>query len=105
MKKIILSYIVFTLLCLVSCGQKEKGSSDLYNYNSTSFCNNDTIAVEENSNVEDKEMETTLPSSSSSNHNDNDDDNMRHFDPVSEDDMDDNGMSRFMEANDDEGWY
>ena len=32
------------------------------------------------------------------------DDNMRHFDPASEDDMDDNGMSRFMDNNDDEGW-
>lgn len=32
------------------------------------------------------------------------DDNMRHFDPSMEDDMDDNGMSRYMEANDDEAW-
>ena len=31
-------------------------------------------------------------------------DGMRHFDPASEDDMDDNGMSRYMESNDDEGW-
>jgi hypothetical protein len=31
-------------------------------------------------------------------------DNMRGFDPVSEDDMDDNGMSRYMENNDEEGW-
>ena len=31
-------------------------------------------------------------------------DGMRHFDPASEDDMDDNGMSRFMDSNDDEGW-
>ena len=31
-------------------------------------------------------------------------DNMRGFDPASEDDMDDNGMSRYMENNDDEGW-
>jgi len=31
-------------------------------------------------------------------------DNMRGFDPVSEDDMDDNGMSRYMENDDDEGW-
>lgn len=31
-------------------------------------------------------------------------DNMRGFDPASEDDMDDNGMTRYMEANDDEGW-
>jgi len=26
------------------------------------------------------------------------------FDPASEDDMDDNGMSRYMENNDEEGW-
>lgn len=31
-------------------------------------------------------------------------DNMRGFDPASEDDMNDNGMSRYMENNDDEGW-
>ena len=29
---------------------------------------------------------------------------MRGFDPASEDDMDDNGMSRYMESYDDEGW-
>ena len=39
-------------------------------------------------------------SSSSMRHSDN----MRGFDPASEDDMDDNGMSRYMENNDDEGW-
>ena len=33
-----------------------------------------------------------------------DDDNMRGFDPASEDDMDDNGMSRYMENYDEEGW-
>ena len=31
-------------------------------------------------------------------------DNMRGFDPASEDDRDDNGMSRYMENNDEEGW-
>ena len=31
-------------------------------------------------------------------------DNMRGFDPASEDDMDDNGMSRYFENNDKEGW-
>lgn len=30
--------------------------------------------------------------------------NMRGFDPASEDDMKDNGMSRYMENTDDEGW-
>lgn len=32
-------------------------------------------------------------------------DNMRGFDPASEDDREDNGMSRYMENNDEEGWY
>ena len=41
---------------------------------------------------------------SSSREDDDDYDNMRGFDPASEDDMDDNGMSRYMENNDDEGW-
>lgn len=31
-------------------------------------------------------------------------DNMRGFDPASEDDMDDNGMQRYFDANDDEAW-
>ena len=31
-------------------------------------------------------------------------DNMRGFDPASEDDMEDNGMSRYIENNDEEGW-
>jgi len=31
-------------------------------------------------------------------------DNMRGFDPASEDDMDDNGMSRYMENDDEEGY-
>lgn len=31
-------------------------------------------------------------------------DNMRGFDPACEDDMDDNGMSRYIKNNDDEGW-
>jgi len=29
---------------------------------------------------------------------------MCHFDPASEDDMDDSGMSRYMDSNDEEGW-
>ena len=43
-------------------------------------------------------------SSSSYRHREKESDNMRGFDPASEDDMDDNGMSRYMENNDEEGW-
>ena len=48
---------------------------------------------------------TVSPSSSSSSRRSYEgSDNMRGFDPASEDDMDDNGMSRYMENTDDEGW-
>lgn len=51
------------------------------------------------------EQVKTLPAKSYSSSRANDNyDNMRGFDPASEDDMDDNGMSRYMENNDEEGW-
>ena len=37
-------------------------------------------------------------------HKEKEPDNMRGFDPASEDDMRDNGMTRYMEVNDEEGW-
>ena len=46
----------------------------------------------------------TVPASSSSSSRATKQDNMRGFDPASEDDMDDNGMSRYFDNNDDEGW-
>lgn len=46
----------------------------------------------------------SISSSSSHSHESSSYDIMRGFDPASEDDMDDNGMSRYMENNDDEGW-
>ena len=47
---------------------------------------------------------STAPSRSYSSSGHSEPDNMRGFDPASEDDMDDNGMSRYMENDDDEGW-
>lgn len=37
-------------------------------------------------------------------HKPGNDGNMRGFDPASEDDLPDNGMNRYMENNDEEGW-
>ena len=53
------------------------------------------------------EVKPSVPVSSSSSrpHKSSDYDNMRGFDPASEDDMDDNGMSRYMENNDEEGFF
>ena len=49
---------------------------------------------------------SSTPTSSNSSHSyeSSSYDNMRGFDPASEDDMDDNGMSSYMENNDDAGW-
>jgi hypothetical protein len=63
----------------------------------------DSIRTKESSN----ESSTSIAPSSSPSSSRNEyhkPDNMRGFDPASEDDMDDNGMTRFMEVNDEEGW-
>ena len=66
----------------------------------------DTAVTEE---VKQQQEEVNVPStstasSSSHSHESSSYDNMRGFDPASEDDMEDNGMSRYMENNDEEGW-
>lgn len=66
----------------------------------------DTAVTEE---VKEQQDEVKVPSTptssvSSRSHESSNYDNMRGFDPASEDDMDDNGMSRYMENNDEEGW-
>ena len=50
------------------------------------------------------EVSESIKSSASSSHDSHHNDNMRGFDPASEDDTHDNGMSRYMENYDDEGW-
>ena len=47
-----------------------------------------------------EKVKTTAPEK----HKPGNDDNMRGFDPASVDDLPDNGMSRYMENNDEEGW-
>jgi hypothetical protein len=66
----------------------------------------DTAVIEEVKGQHEKVKGPSTPSSSSSfrYHESSNYDNMRGFDPASEDDMEDNGMSRYMENNDEEGW-
>lgn len=67
----------------------------------------DTVAQKEEPVKEKSVKSTSTPSRSStysSSRRNDDYDNMRGFDPASEDDMDDNGMRRYMENNDEEGW-
>ena len=74
--------------------------------NDESYQQPDTVVIED---VKGQQEEVKVPSTptssaSSRSHESSNYDNMRGFDPASEDDMDDNGMSRYMENNDDEGW-
>ena len=65
-----------------------------------------TTVLKEGNKAEEKLSSSVKSSASTSSysHKSSEYDNMRGFDPASEDDMDDNGMSRYMENNDEEGW-
>ena len=68
----------------------------------------DTISTRDSvvKEVPKEESKAPLPASASSSKRSSyrPNDNMQRFDPPSEDDMDDNGMSRYMNAYDDEDW-
>ena len=99
-------FVLLTLtLLLLSCGNKSQETEPvIYDANPiVEQAESDTVAtVIQN---EKGESKNNLPSSSySPRSHESNDDNMRGFDPASEDDMDDNGMSRYMDNNDEEGW-
>ena len=101
--------IFMFMLLLVSCGNK--GGQEYVRPvvdEEWDVQMEDSVKPEEIA-AEEEEMKvpsaTVAPSSVSQSHHSNyDDDNMRGFDPASEDDMEDNGMSRYMENNDEDGW-
>ena len=93
---------------LLSCGNRMRSSDAVIDDDQPTIEQIETDTAtssvpEETPKVEEK---PSAPSSSSSplSHKSSSYDNMRGFDPASEDDMDDNGMSRYMENDDDEGW-
>ena len=102
--------IIGVALLLLSCGNGRKNEAPIDGGHGIGI---DTATVNEIKHYEDSirtkesanESTTSIaPSSSSSREEYHKSDNMRGFDPASEDDMDDNGMTRFMEVNDEEGW-
>lgn len=72
-------------------------------YDTDSIGARDSMAIKE---MPKEDPKAQLPASSSSSKRSSykPNDNMQRFDPPSEDDMDDNGMSRYMNAYDDEDW-
>ena len=104
--------IAFSFLVFCSCNNKQK-SRESYEYDAPVMID-DSSDIQADS-ADFRNVETTdakevkhsqsLPSASSRNRNEkNSNDNMRGFAPASEDDTEDNGLSRYMENNDDEGW-
>ena len=101
--------IIFLVLLLLSCQNKSRQeySPTLKEAQSEeSYQQPDTAVTEE---VKERQEEVKVQStptsfSSSCSHESSSYVNMRGFDPASEDDMEDNGMSRYMENNDEEGW-
>ena len=106
-----ISAIITLMLSFLACGNKSRQAEPIIyddqpvversDSDTTSTCvQNEGNKVEEKSSA----SVSSISSSSSRSHKSNEYDNMRGFDPASEDDMDDNGMSRYMENNDEEGW-
>ena len=111
-------YVVVMLFMVACSGRKSSGDvfqSDMENVTETDSLHLDTIHHPSPEDFEDGHMPPPTPDSRGydgpppppphgKGHPHHEPDNMRGFDPASEDDMDDNGMSRYMENNDDEGW-
>jgi hypothetical protein len=109
--------ILASVVLLLSCGGRtQTAEQDLVDQQSTeqrveSASVDSTEMRIQKSTSSQRDISSPAPSSSSSYSSrsydadeEEEEDGMRHFDPASEDDMDDNGMSRYMENNDDEGW-
>ena len=116
--------ILVLMLAFSACGNKSRQAKpiiyDDQPVNELSEPDTASTSVQEEASMrEDKPSVPVSSSSSSSSHSSSsssydrsatkgrpphEPDNMRGFDPASEDDMEDNGMSRYMENNDEEGW-
>ena len=106
-----ISVIITLMLVFFACGNKSIKTEPVLNDEMTegvSLHPDTTLHSVKAEEMKGNEKSTTLVSSSSSSSSRSNSsggyDNMRGFDPASEDDMDDNGMSRYMENNDEEGW-
>lgn len=105
-----LEFTTFLLILLLfsACNRNARQSELIINDNQStaeqSLPDTTVVHVQETNKNEEKTISPTISSSSSQYNQLSSSDNMRGFDPASEDDMDDNGMSRYMENNDEEGW-
>ena len=107
-------FLAFVLLVLSCFNEKKRESSEndgewsVEYYSMEEKDSVEKIDLQDGKEIITKEKKSATSSgaysTSSSSRSYEESDNMRGFDPASEDDMDDNGMSRYMENTDDEGW-
>ena len=107
----LVSAVTALMVTFMSCGNKSRQAEPIiYDKQSeVELSDQDTTSSsvqDEGNKVEEIPSSPVKSSSTASSHShkSSEYDNMRGFDPASEDDMEDNGMSRYMENNDEEGW-
>ena len=106
--KQICSIFIVVMLLVVSCTNK-KHPSEYYpksvpSYESYTEPARQDSVKHETTDQQPSSSASSASSSGNSKYKDKELDNMRGFDPASENDMDDNGMQRYFDANDDEAW-
>ena len=106
--KHIYSVFIVVMLLMVSCTNK-KHPSEYYpksvpSYESYTEPARQDSVKHETTDQQPSSSASSASSSGNSKYKDKELDNMRGFDPASENDMDDNGMQRYFDANDDEAW-
>jgi len=106
-----ISAIITLMLSFLACGNKSRQAEPIIYDDQPevelSDSDSTSITVQNKANKVEEILSSPVKSSStasSHSHKSSEYDNMRGFDPASEDDMEDNGMSRYMENNDEEGW-
>lgn len=101
-------FVIITAMLLVSCGHDRHQENNVFDENwerhSSIFHEDSTLQEEPEKDATEKPQAVKTSSKATIHHTHKASDNMRGFDPASEDDMDDNGMSRYFENNDEEGW-
>ena len=98
--------VLLALPLLLSCGNRRKYATPDYGFDD-SLMDVELLQPERTDTAifdDEKAEKVAVPKGNGSSASQPQQDNMRGFDPASENDMDDNGMRRFMENNDDEGW-
>ena len=95
--------IIIIVVLFLACGNG-KGGKNNEPYDGGHGIGIDTATIHQLDLIEDSTPPPPPPPPHEKGRPPREPDNMRGFDPASEDDMNDNGMSRYMENNDEEGW-